>query len=358
MDHDVWQVLKLVARTQGLDQEPDDSAGLLRRKGFDHGRLVEQAMRQGLLAALADFVLRHDLRRALPARLRNPVATYLQVSKYRAARLTSEAARISAALTTAGLPAAWTKGVVLQSTLYDGTGTRTFNDIDLMIHPRERTTLPERLVDLGYTPDVTYHQPSGTLRPTSRASRRIYQLSPDHLPHFHRLGTDPVVPCIAVDVANSLTWHHSSWQVPMDDVLADLRAVDLGADTRLPALSSWHSFLFTCLHLFREGWTQRTAELKDVSLAQFADVLREWERASGPVRSRIARETAEHGLEQPLAWVCGHTDALFGTRITEELRLGGQATRRWLAAMLGSDGRIRQWSGDMEHRLRGPDTAL
>lgn len=354
-DDAVWGVLELVATSQGLDDAPDDRAAPLGAPDFDHGRLVEQAMRHGLLAALADYLHRHGLRRTLPARLRNPVASYLRLSRHRARLLTGAAEQVTRVLVGEGVPAAWTKGVVLQSTLYDGTGVRTFNDIDLMIRPVDRDRIRDVLVAVGYQPATRFDQSTGELRAIGRAAERMYQLSPDHLPHLHLPTDDLIVPAVSLDVANSLTWHGSRWQVPVDQVLERAAPVPVGPAT-LPALSDVDSFLFLCLHLFREGWIQRTIATKDVSLAQFADIHRQWRRVGAGRHDAIAGAVAGYGLAEPVGWVCGHTDALFGTDLVARLGLTAQVTTAWLASAQGSDGRSLSWSGDMRERLRDPGT--
>lgn len=334
---DVRAVLLAVAEYQGLDQVPDDSAGLLARPDFDHGRLIEYALRHKLAAALADYVHRQGLRRAFPVQLRVPLLSFLQIAQHRAAVLTAEAARVSEALAAAGIDAAWTKGLVAQERLYDGSGIRQFNDIDLMIRPEDRDRLRATLVDAGYAAEQTWDPVSGLLVPRSRTELRIYQLSPDHLPHFHRIGPDPVVPVVALDVANSLTWHGSDWQVPMEAVLAGRRSVTVG-DFSLPALSAAHSFLFVCLHLFREGWLDRFARVKGVNLAQVAEVLREWRRLHAAERAAVVEAIAAHGLARPVAWACGHTDAVFGSSLTKELGIGESADADWLGQAMGANG--------------------
>lgn len=115
-------------------------------------------------------------------------------------------------------------------------------------------------------------------------------------------------------------------------------------------LSTPHAFLF--LHVFREGWLQRTIVTKDLALSQFTDVLRQWRRSSPEVRREIAVAVAEFGLAEPMAWVCGHTDALFGAGILAELDLTAQADPLWQASAQGAGGQRLTWHGDMRRRLR------
>ena len=354
----VWDLLVLVALRQGLDEEPDERVEALRRPYFDHGRLVEQAMRHGLLAALAHFLHQHGLRRTLPARLRNPVLSQLLLNRHRARLLTAEALRVSAGFEAAGIRAAWTKGVVVQSTLYEGTGVRVYNDIDVMIAPADRPGALKALTELGYAPSTRFDPVTQELEKISRAAERIYQMSPDHLPHAHRLTEDTCVPVVCVDVANSFTWHGCPWQVPVDKVLARIESTPVGPGATLPALSPADMFLFLCLHLFREGWVERTIRTKDVSLAQFADIARQWRRASTVTRERVAEETREFGLSAPIAWVCAHADQLFATSMVDELGLRATATRAWLASAQGSSGLALCWPGDMERRLRSGEAPV
>jgi hypothetical protein len=347
-----WTALELVAEWQGLNEEPDARVSLLRRPDFDHGELVQQAMRHGLLAALADFLNRHGLRKTLPHRLRTPVLHYLRLSEYRTGLLTQEAIRVSGELARAGVRAAWTKGVTLQSTLFDNTSVRTFNDIDLMVAPDDREPAKAALIGLGYVPDAVFDPKARELKAISRVDQRLYRMFPDHLPHFRLLTDDICVPVISVDVANSLTWYGSTWQVPMDRVMDGAEPVPVAGGGTLPALSAPHSFVFLCLHLFREGWLQRTITTKDLALAQFADILRQWQRSSPEVRRDLRTNVREFGLAAPVAWACGHTDALFGSGILGELSLTEQAGPAWLASAQGTAGQSLTWHGDMRRRLR------
>lgn len=352
VDDEVWSFLELVALHQGLAEEPDQRASLVAGSGFDHGLLVQLAMRHGLLAAVADFLLRHGYRRSLPVRLRGPVISFLHLSRHRAEVLSSEAVRVNAELATAGIPVAWTKGVVLQRSLYDGTGVRTYNDLDLMVRPADRQRTQDTLVRLGYAPESAYNPATGTLEPIARSLARLYQLSPDHLPHHHRLTGNPGVPVIALDVANSLTWHQSEWDVPVDRVLAAVVSQGFPGSGTLPTMPPVHTFLFLCLHLFREAWFQRTIQAKDVSLAQFADIERQWRRSDHPTRRAVAAAVHEFHLELPIAWVCAHTDRLLGSGTCAELGLADRASPAWLASARGPGGRELHWHGSMRERLR------
>lgn len=351
MPEDVWSFLEQVA-VRSLEQDPEPGAALIRAPGFDYGRMVDQAMRHSLLPAVAAFVHRHGLRRALPVRLRIPVMAQLQLARHRARLLTRAALDLDGALKAAAVPMVWTKGVVLQSSLYDDDGTRTFNDLDMMVLPIDRDTARNAIVGEGFVSDHTFDPVTGHLRPISRVASRMYQLSPDHLPHFHRLTDDLAVPVVVVDVANSLTWHGSPWEVPVESVHGSAVRTEVHGMGSLSAMSPAHALLFVCLHLFREGWFERTILTKDLSLAQFADIAVAWHRLDGPGRRELADLVVTHGLQEPVSWATAHTDSLWNLSITADLGLHEAATPEWLTSARSGTGARLRWHGSMRDRLR------
>lgn len=349
-----WSFLELVAYQQGRDVEPDERTALIDAEGFDHDLLIAYAIRHGLLVALVDYVHRHGQRRSLPVRFRNPLMSALYSARHRALVMSQEASMISDTLQKAGAKFAFTKGIVLQSRIFGNTAVRAFNDIDLMIDSVDRQLVREALGQAGFREGAKFNPYTGELNSLPRGELRIYQLFPDHLPPFYRLRDDTCAPVVKVDVANSLTWHGSPWLVPTTQALQALEPTRLPGNLLVPSMSDTYSFLFVCLHVFREGWLQRAAELKDLSLAQFADVQRYWEILDATSRSRIVKAVADHGLEEPIAWVCGHTDLLFGSTICEELSVSEFASKQWLQTARAANGKLLSWQGTMRDRLRMP----
>ncbi|NJQ01093.1 nucleotidyltransferase family protein [Streptomyces zingiberis] len=354
MSDKIWEVLITVAAARAIPDGRERVTPLLAGPGFDFEALFGRAARHHLLAALADFLQVQGLRDAVPPRLLSQADILRNAGQHRAATLTEEAARLGEVLRKAGVSGAWTKGVVAHHTLYEHSGARLFNDIDIMIHPQHRKTADEALTASGYSRNSRYDAATRTLAPLPKAELRVYQLSPDHLPHYHRLGPDPVVSYIAVDVANSFTWHTSSWQVPMEEALTELRRVDTGSGQQLHTLTPTYAFLFTCLHLFREGWLTRVASVKPLTLAQFGDVVTEWHRLRPAERTEVHHMIKRLNLTQPMAWVVAHTDSLFGSDISAELDLTSEATQEWLATSMLPDGPSEVSPATMEHRLRRP----
>jgi hypothetical protein len=323
------------------------------QSGIDVDRLVTEAIRQDLLALLWMFLFDNGLDRLLPGRLRSHTMNAARLTRYKAEKLVQEAAAIVNVLERTGLRVACTKGVIFQSLLYDSKGTRPMSDVDLMILPEQRAEVADALQGLGLTPATRYDPTNHALVEIPRASKLVYRMYPDHLPHFGKLSDDALVPFVRVDVAFSLTWFGSGWQIPMEEVLATVdRVPAAGGDpsVTLTSMPARFSFLFLVLHLFREGWFLRSAAAHPVRLIQFADILRLWRRTSPQDRLAITEEIARHQLGPAIAWVCHHVDSIYGTSLGAELGVEVFADPVWLRSAAEVDGYVA-WHGDMRARL-------
>jgi hypothetical protein len=347
-------LLELISISDGIGSPEFAAAVEQARAGVDPDVLVARAIQHTLAPALADFIVAADLPDLVPGDTRRQLTGMLQLNAYRTDMMVAEAQRVVAEFDRRGLRVACTKGVVLQSTVYDGR-IRYFGDVDLMIHPDDTAATTEILTGLGYSPGVQYDHRSQSLVPLPRETVLMYRLYPDHLPHFTRLLDDAPFPYYMVDVAYSLTWYGSVWQIPMDEVMDGIERVPVkpgrSTDT-LPAPAAPYRFLFLALHLFREGWFERTVRGGDVRLTQFADIVRQWRRLAPADQDHVRSLVKRYELGPALAWVCHHVDAVFGTALlAEHGDLDQFADPAWLGSVAGSDGGHLAWHGDMRRRL-------
>lgn len=351
----VWKLLEYISIADP-GNEPFKEAAALAPRVRDLDDLLAQAARHALVPSLADFLVRSELLGLMPHHVQRHLLGTLHWNRFKTRRHVDEAERVTAALGNEGVRVACTKGVVCQASLYDGRGIRHFGDIDLMVLPEHRDTAAEVLYRLGYTGAKKFDHRTGELLDISRSLQVMYQLYPDHLPHFFRIpATDDGMPYFMVDVAYNLTWYGSSWQIPMAEALESTAAVDCGSGMgrgTLPTLDTPYGFLFIVLHLFREGWFERTVREKDVRLGQCADVWRFWERFGRDRADDIRKVVAEHSLEPAVAWVCRHVDDLYGSTLTRELVLEDFCDDGWLHSAGATDGGCLAWQGSLRDRLR------
>lgn len=348
----VVRLLELVSVVDPGDEAFAEAESLATRVQ-DPEVLVGSAAKHRMVPALAEFLRRPGTISAYPMWFQHQLNNTFEWNRYRVNLLIEEAQTIATRLRQRGLAAVFNKGIVCQSSLYDSRGARFFSDIDLMIHPDQREAVSEALRELGFDGAKEYDARTERLVDISREERLLFQLYPDHLPHFHRLTPGTGVPYTRVDVAFSLTWYASAWQVPMDEVLAETISVPANGSggAELPALNPVYGFLFLVLHLFRECWFQRTAEEGGLRLTQLADIAKFWRRFGRPNAASLRTAITEHELEPVIAWVCHHLDTVFDTGVVGELDLGEYCAPAWLSSMGATDGGYLSWDGDMRTRL-------
>lgn len=354
---DLWEILELIAVADPGD-EAFARAVALASTVTDFDTLLVYAIHHRMLPGLAEFLQRTDALPTLPASIRKLLEGALDWNRYRVRLSVDEACSIAAQLRERGITVVFNKGIVCQASLYDARGTRYFSDIDLMVHPDQGLELTRALVELGYVEGKQYDSKQERLVDIPRSTQMIYRLYPDHLPHFHRLAPGTGVPCRRVDVAFSLTWYGSAWQVPIEEALSARVSLPVGAGGPgatpvLPALNPVHGFLFLALHLFRESWFQRNMRATgSPRLTQFADVWKFWLRFARAHAAGL-RETIERcHLAPPVAWICAHLDSLYGGDTVGELKLHEYCQPEWLNSAGATSGGYLRWAGDMRSRLR------
>jgi len=197
----------------------EDLMSFVRSPGFSWGETLEQALRQKILPLLAFEITDRGNLAEIPKYILQHLEESLEVNRRRVAYLRETAREITNAFDLAGIPFFATKGIVLESQLY-GRGARFMNDADFMIEPENREVTREILKNLGFGEGL-YHRPSDSIEPFERKDQILYQLNPDHLPIVARLIDDPVIRCVHVDFANSLTWHGSPFEVAMSEVFRE-----------------------------------------------------------------------------------------------------------------------------------------
>jgi hypothetical protein len=347
-----WTALELIAGRPAPAEEPDRLARILRSPELRLGELIEQAMRQKLVYRLAAYLDSRELADVGDATLRESLGTLLRANRHRTILLRDAAAQIVSALSDRGVRFACTKGIIFESALYDADGSRPMRDIDFMILPEDRPIVVEMMTELGFQPG-RYNSQRRTIE-LDRRTELLYRLNPDHLPHFSRLNDDLILPCVMVDFANSFTWTHSSWQIPMDRCLAELRQHPIpDRSFELPRLAPPFELLFTILHVFREAWLQQAeGAALEADLARFADVLRCFTTQRRETwRREFVTLVDEFELSEPVLWVLEHLDRTLGTDVVASLGWEGLVSEEWLNSARAPGGRPLRWRGTMRQRL-------
>ncbi|MEU0486522.1 nucleotidyltransferase family protein [Streptosporangium sp. NPDC006013] len=352
-----WAVLEGLAR--GLETPDERTAfAALVYGGLDWGEVIEQALRHRMLPMVAHAIGDLELHDAIPLRVSEHLRSVLALNLYRRDVWYTEAGRVVAALEDSGIPVAARKGAAYESDLYGGNGSRWLGDLDLLIRPEDRDAASALMPKLGYRVGL-YDFNRRVIVKFERTELMKYRLNPDHLPTQSLVTSDPLVPVLEVDFANSLTWARAEYQVPVTPIFESLERYEVTGvpGLSLPRPAPAFRFLDTVLHLFREAWFEWwLGKEQDVDLMKFGDVIRLW-RAHHAVLTdgRFSKEIKDYGIGRPVGWVLTHLDRTFGLTTLDALDLGGEIDEDYLASAGGSLGRPRAWQGTMRDRLLTKD---
>jgi Uncharacterised nucleotidyltransferase len=343
-----WTILELLARGVVDDAERQMVRDLLLADTLNWGELLEQALRHKMLPMLAYHVISAGLRFDVPTSIYMHLESALEWNRSQIEVFRRETVRVAQGLASRGIHFVVTKGMAFESTLYGGLGTRHMKDIDFMIAPRDREAVMSVMRELGFQPFFEWTKDPRREEISSR-------LNPDHLPKLARDIDQLGIRIIQVDVANSLTWTKSPFDVPVEEALEHRieQPVSGMPGVSLPCFRPLYQFLFTVLHLFREAWLQKFVDLgNDVSLMKFGDVIRLVERDRNELIDGELRRTMDaHKVTHPVAWVVRHLDETFHTRTLELLALEKHGDEELLASQMQSSGYVGAWGQSMRERL-------
>ena len=347
-----WAILELLARRIVDDSERQMVRDLLLADTLNWGELLEQALRHKMLPMLAHHIISTGLRFDLPVTIYLHLESVLEWNRSRIEVFRRETVRVAQALAGRGIPFVVTKGMAFESTLYGSLGTRHMNDIDFMIAPRDREAVMSAMQELGFRPFFAYAKDVRREEISSRLNR-------DHLPKLARDIDQPGLRMIDVDVANSLTWMNSPFDVPVEEALKDPieQSVPDLSGVSLPCFRPIYQFLFTVLHLFREAWLQKFVDFGiDVGLMKFGDVIRLIDQDRDKLTDgELLRITETHNVTHPVAWVLRRLDETFHTHTLELLALEKYGDEELLVGQMSSGGYVGAWGQSMRERLQSKD---
>ena len=209
-----WTILELLARGIVDDSERQMVRDLLVAETLNWGELLEQALRHKMLPMLAHHIISAGLRFDVPTSIYMHLESALEWNRCQIEVFRGETVRVAQGLAGRGIRFVVTKGMTFESTLYGSLGTRHMNDIDFMIAPQDREAVMSVMQELGFRPFFEWAKDPRREEISSRLNR-------DHLPKLAREIDQPGTRIINLDVANSLTWTKSPFDVPVEEALEE-----------------------------------------------------------------------------------------------------------------------------------------
>jgi len=344
-----WTILELLARGIVDDAERQTVRDLLLSQTLDWGELLEQALRHKMLPMLAHHIISEGLRFDVPMSIYLHLESALEWNRSQIDVFRRETVRVAQGLAGHGIHFVVTKGMTFESTLYGSLGTRHMNDIDFMIAPPDREAVMSGMQELGFRPFFGWAKDARREEISSRLNR-------DHLPKLAREIDQPGTRIINIDIANSLTWTKSPFDVPVEEALANPveQPVPNMPGVSIPCFRPVYQFLFTVLHLFREAWLQKFVDFgTDVGLMKFGDVIRLIDRDRYELTDgELLRIMQTRRVTDAVAWVLRHMDETFQTRTQELLALEKYGDEKLLASQMQSSAYVGAWGQSMRERLQ------
>jgi len=344
-----WTILELLARGIVDDAERQTVRDLLLSQTLDWGELLEQALRHKMLPMLAHHIISEGLRFDVPMSIYLHLESALEWNRSQIDVFRRETVRVAQGLAGHGIHFVVTKGMTFESTLYGSLGTRHMNDIDFMIAPPDREAVMSGMQELGFRPFFGWAKDARREEISSRLNR-------DHLPKLAREIDQPGTRIINIDIANSLTWTKSPFDVPVEEALENPveQPVPNMPGVSIPCFRPVYQFLFTVLHLFREAWLQKFVDFgTDVGLMKFGDVIRLIDRDRNELTDgELLRIMQTHRVTDAVAWVLRHMDETFQTRTLELLALEKYGDEKLLASQMQSSAYVGAWGQSMRERLQ------
>ena len=344
-----WTILELLARDLVDESERQLVRELLLADNLNWGELLEQALRHKMLPMLAHHVISAELRFDVPTSIYQHLESALEWNRSQIDVFRRETVRVAHGLAARGIRFVVTKGMAFESTLYGSHGTRYMNDIDFMIAPSDREAVMAVMPELGFRPFFDWAKDPRREEISSR-------LNPDHLPKLAREIDQPGNRIINLDIANSLTWTKSPFDVPVEEGLKNPveQAVPGMSGVSIPCFRAVYQFLFTVLHLFREAWLQKFVHFgNDVGLMKFGDVIRLINRYPQELtQGELLRVMQAHNVTDPVAWVLRRLDETFQTRALELLALEKYGDEQLLASQMQASGYVSASGQSMRERLQ------
>ena len=344
-----WTILELLARGVLDDSERQMVRELVLTGTLDWGELLEQAVRHKMLPMLAHHIISAGLRFDVPTTIYMHLESALEWNRCQIDVFRRETIRVAQALASRKIPFVVTKGMTFESTLYGSLGTRHMNDIDFMIRPQDREVVMSALQELGFRPFFDWAKDARREEISSRLNR-------DHLPKLARKIDQPGTRIINIDVANSLTWAKSPFDVPVDKALENPveQAVPGIPGASIPCFRPEYQFLFTVLHLFREAWLQKFVDFgTDVGLMKFGDVIRLIHRDHDKLTDgELLRIMQTHNVTHAVGWVLRHIDETFQTRTLELFALERYGDEKLLGGQMQSSAYVSASGQPMRERLQ------
>ena len=306
------RIVLLGARRQlGEPEQAELTQLLLARPAW--GVVFEVALFNKVLPMLAAHLLEYTVD-VVPGLVRKQMLFAYLGNQRRNAALFDELGRIVAQLRERAVVYSPLKGAYLIPYVYRDLGLRMCNDLDILIHPDDFAAAAAVMEQLGYVMG-RFDDPSGTVRPASRADDLLWKRHMGNLHPFARASSEPFLGFSSVDFAFDVDPIHRNAQAGAE-MLSRTREIAIHSfSTSLLAPDDF--LIHVCAHLYKEACSAFAAEdFSQLNLIKFCDVrelvLFEWPAADRAGWEALCQRAAELRLLHTLLYAFQGVAELYG----------------------------------------------
>jgi hypothetical protein len=219
--------------------------------------------------------------------------------------------RVASALRAADIEHVFLKGAVLSSTIYP-SGTRAFNDIDLLVAKRSIQPVRDVLNELGFLQGRYNYKQDVIDEFDADAIRESVDTRGEMAP-FVKIVNDKTIKTIDVDVNFSLDWNPSGSDDAVNDLLSARTLVPVDDGCSIYSLRDEHLFIHLCSHFYKDAaLLDLVRKRKVLDLYKFVDLYTFIQRHFGRIDiDRIFDDSVRHGVDQHVFFALHHVVTVF-----------------------------------------------
>lgn len=347
-----WLIIEQSIKDFTIEKNKDLFIELLQKNSINWGCLLDHAFRQKIVPMLVYKLIETQMFSKCPSYLQAYLRLLLDYNQMKTEIYRKEAQRIVQCFLEENIHYVCTKGIVLESTLYDGKGFRSLSDIDFIVAPKDRNVVIQKLSDLGYDMGVYSWEKRLPIKYT-RQQYLKYIVTGNKIPNHFLVLDKSVLPCVYTGFDMSLGWTGFPYEIDVEKALRHVEYFSFpGEAVPICTFDCCYHYMYIILHLIKHAWSTYLQQTEnDCNLSQFCDVIWYWRKYRDELLLNFVNIIKENNVLQPVVWVLAHTDRTFKTSIVHDLGLDAEVSEEWLQTTISKTGYRRLLAVSMRRKL-------
>lgn len=177
---------------------------------------------------------------------------------------------LSDALEQKGVEHAFLKGSILSNSFYP-LGTRSSNDIDLLINSKSISTASKVVCSLGYT-QGEYNFAEHKVDKLDRSEIIFRRMNFGEVVPFYKIIEEPGLDVVEVDINFSLDWLTTGSEEVISQMLHERRLYNITEDLSISSLGTEDFFIHLLMHMYKDCvMYDMVKAIRDLTLYKFID---------------------------------------------------------------------------------------